>query len=244
MNLETDDPLAVSVVKAIQKGDLEALQKLLESNPSLAKARLSSSKDGKGMCRTLLHIATDWPGNYPHVADTVVLLVAAGADANARFTGSHTETPLHWAASSDDVAAVDALLDSGADIEATGAVIANGTPLADAVGFGQWKAARRLVERGARTTLSESAALGLIDRVREYFSRNPPPSQDQINRAFWYACHGGSCSMAEYLGERGADVNWLPPWERKTPLDAAQGSQAAEVVNWLRGRNGKSAQEL
>ena len=69
---------------------------------------------------------------------------------DARFRGPHEETPLHWAASSDDVAVLDALLDAGADIEAPGGVIGGGPPLADARAFGQWKAAHRLVERGAQ----------------------------------------------------------------------------------------------
>jgi hypothetical protein len=43
-----------------------------------------------------------------------------------------------------------ALLDAGADIEAPGAVIAGGTPLTDAVAFGQWQAARRLVVEARR----------------------------------------------------------------------------------------------
>ena len=102
----------------------------------------------------------------PEAAAKVAALVAAGADVNARFTGPHGETPLHWAASSDDIDALDALLDAGADIEADGAVIAGGTPIADAVAFGQWNAARRLLERGARTNLWQAAALGLLDRVQ------------------------------------------------------------------------------
>ena len=40
--------------------------------------------------------------------------------------GSHNETPLHWAASSNDVAVADALIDAGADIEAAGGVIGGG----------------------------------------------------------------------------------------------------------------------
>lgn len=67
---------------------------------------------------------------------------------NARFVGSHTETPLHWAASSDDVEAATALLDAGSDIEAPGAVLGGGSPLAEAVGVGQWQIARLLVDRG------------------------------------------------------------------------------------------------
>jgi Ankyrin repeat len=83
----------------------------------------------------------------------------AVAAVNARSTGAHTETPLHWAASSDDVEALDALLDAGADIEAAGAVIAGGTPLDDAVAFAQWHTARRLVERGAYANLFNAAGL-------------------------------------------------------------------------------------
>jgi hypothetical protein len=61
------------------------------------------------MTRSLLHVATDWPGHYPNGAATVTALVEAGGDVHARLTGPHTETPLHWAASSDDVDVLDAL---------------------------------------------------------------------------------------------------------------------------------------
>jgi len=47
--------------------------------------------------RTLLHVATDWPGGFPNSAATVAALIEHGAGVNARFTGAHTETPLHWA---------------------------------------------------------------------------------------------------------------------------------------------------
>ena len=61
-----------------------------------------------------------------------------------------SETPLHWAASSNDVVAIDALLDLGADIEATVEIVRGGAPFSDAVVFANWEAARRIVERGAR----------------------------------------------------------------------------------------------
>ncbi len=128
---------------------------------------------------------------------------------------------------------LDALLDAGADIEAKGAVIAGGTALADATAFGQWNAARRLIERGAQATLWEAAALGLLDRVEQHVARGA--TADDITHAFWGACHGGQRATAEYLLERGADINWVGH-DDLTPLDAAARSEAHELVTWLRDR--------
>lgn len=239
----TDEPLAVDVVAAIHAGDVAGLRRLLTDNAGLAGARLGSAEPG-AMTRSLLHVATDWPGHFPNVATTVATLVEAGADVDARFTGPHEETALHWAASSDDVAALDALLDAGADIEAPGAVIAGGTPLTDAVAFGQWQVAQRLVERGAHVPFREAAALGRMARVQEHCGGDPPPPTDELNQALWYACHGGQWTVAEYILERGAELNWVPTWEECTPLDAARRTGANELVEWLERRGARSAHDL
>jgi uncharacterized protein len=238
VTIDTESPLAVAVVEAIHNGDVPSLKRLLGENPGLAAARLGD----EGMSRALLHVVTDWPGHFPNVAETIAALVEAGADVNARFRGPHAETPLHWAASSNDVEALDALLDAGADIEADGGVIGGGTPLADARAFLQWDAAYRLVERGAKTTLSDAATLGLMERVDDHMAREP--SADEINAGFWGACHGGQQRAAEYLLDRGAEVNWIPYWEPLTPLDAAERSAAGDLVEWLRGQGAKPASEL
>ena len=235
--------LAKDAVRAIQTGNLAALQQLLTKYPSLATARVGDESPG-GLTRTLLHVATDWPGHFPNGAAIVSLLAAAGADVNAPFTGSHAETPLHWAASSNDVAVLDALLDAGANIEAPGAVLGGGPPLADATGFRQWAAAHRLVAGGARTTMRDAATLGLQDRLEEYFaSTRTAPTEAEINHAFWWACHGGQPAAAAYLLDRGAEVNWVPDWEDATPLDAAEGARAPALVAWLRARGGRTDQE-
>ena len=255
-NLHANDPLAVEVVKAIHSGQIEVLQRLLVENPGLATTRIV---DAKGATCTLLHKAADWPGHFPNGARSVAIIAAAGGDASAPIlflnSTKRDKTPLHWAASSDDVAVLDALIDAGADIEAPGACIAGGTALDDAVAFGQWRAARRLVQRGARTALWHSAALGLMDRLQAHFAgpKAPPlypwgdsrgAAFDEVTIAFWCACHGGQRLAAEYLLDRGAELNWISEWDGLTPLDAAQRAEATELVQWLRGRGAKSAKEL
>lgn len=240
LTLRSEDPVTVSACEAIRAGDVDRLQRLLTENPGLANARVVPPDCDDGSLRTLLHVATDWPGQLPNAAATIGALVAAGADLNAPFIGPHRETALHWAASSDDLEALDALIDAGADIEASGSVIDGGTPLADAVAFGQWRAARRLLERGAQATLWQAAALGLMATVEECFEADPPPTAAETTNAFWCACHGGQRDTADYLLARGADLNWVG-YDGLTPLDAAARSDAAEVVTWLRGRGARSA---
>jgi hypothetical protein len=256
LTLLEDERLARDVIEAIRGGDLEKQRRMLGANPGLASATITrrARVNTKQFSYPLIGAAVDWPGHFSNVGQTIATLVAGGADVNARCAGPHQETPLHGPASSDDVEALDALLDAGADIEAPGAVIAGGTPLDDAVGFGQWKAARRLVERGAQTAVWHAAALGLLDRLETYFTHGGPPArypwgaaanpQSHVSIAFWCACHGGQLAAADYLLARGADLNWVSPWDGLTPLDAARRSNADGVVRWLEARGGRSAREL
>ncbi|MBO3752723.1 ankyrin repeat domain-containing protein [Streptosporangiaceae bacterium NEAU-GS5] len=228
--LDASDPLAIAVTAAIHRGDTGELAELLRAHPDLARARLGNPG---GKSRTLLHVVTDWPGHFPNGARTVEVLVAAGAEVDPMFEGPHGETPLHWAASSDDVAVLDALLDAGADIEADGAVIGGGTALADACAFAQWAAARRLVERGAITSLWQEASLGLLDRIRVRFARAPVPGQDEATEGLWAAAHGGQAETARFFLDHGADPGWVG-YDELTAVGAALRSGARDVVDLLR----------
>jgi uncharacterized protein len=157
----------------------------------------------------------------------------------------HSETPLHWAASSDDVDVAEVLIDGGADLEAPGGSIA-GTPLANAVGYGCWHVARLLVQRGARVeSLWQAAALGLLSRVEEILTATPPPSDDEINHAFWQACHGGQRRTAEYLLAHGADIDASPEYAQATPLEIAGSldTRRQTMVAWLRERGAGSSKD-
>jgi len=244
LTLQADEAHATALVAAIQDGNVTALRQYLAAEPALATARIV---DGLGVSRTLLHVVADWPGHVPGGAQTVLVLAAAGADLNAPVLHTREdgapETALHWAASSNDVSVLDALLDAGADIEAAGAVFTGGAPMSDAVVFAQWRAARRLLERGAATTIWQAAALGLLARVQACCETGPPHNSTTLTNALWHACRGGQRSTAEYLLDRGADLNWIG-YDHRTPTDAARESGDASLLQWLRARGGRSFAEL
>jgi ankyrin repeat protein len=224
-----------AIVEAIHSGDASALRRLLAEHPGAASAPLGGSYGS----RTPLHAVADWPGYFPNGPEIVRLLVEAGADPNARQPGE--EAPLHWAASSDDWHVAAALIDGGADINALGGSI--GTPLANAVGYGCWDVARLLVARGAEVDRPWiAAALGLLDRLARLLGDDPSPPD--VSQAFWHACSGGQRRAAEYLLDRGADVNWVPEYAQGTPLDAAagEGTQRENLIGWLRAHAAHTAE--
>jgi uncharacterized protein len=237
LTLRWNEPLAVEVTAAVQRGDAGRLRALLARHPGLATTRIVKEGEQAGE-RTLLHLFADWPGHRRNPQEIVSVLVGAGADVGARPDDS--ETPLHWAASNDDVELVDALLDAGADVNAPGSIIGGLGPVADAAVFGGYRAGRRLVERGAPTNLYQASALGLTDRVRELLTADPGPDAELVTTSFWAACCAGQQAIAALLLEAGADINWVG-WDHKTPLDAATSVGADALADWLRERGARPA---
>lgn len=234
-SLEAGDPRADSLTRAIREGDVEGLKAILEDDTTLASVWIVDPADTSKF-RSPLHVATDWPGHFPRVRETIAALVESGADVDAAFIGGHhRERPLHWAASSGDLDALEALIEAGANIEADGAVIAGGTPISDAVAFAQWPAAHRLVEVGAMTNLDHECALGLTDRITERLSKSDTLNPESIHQAFWFACHGGQRTVAERLLALGADITWRPTWENLTARGAAERSGFGVLAEWLDG---------
>jgi ankyrin repeat protein len=235
--LASVDPSAKALRKAIKSGDLHALQRLLDTDGGLAAAGLTGRK---GSIRTPLHLVVDWPGYFPNGPEVARTLLDAGADPNAPIIGGrHPETPLHGAASNDDVDVAEVLIDGGADLEVTGACIAGGTALNNAVAFGCWHVARLLVGRGARVDhLWQAAGLGLLSRMEGFLGGTPAPSDEEVNDAFWQACHGGQFRAAARLLAAGAESDWTPSYSESTPLDivVAPDTRRQELANWLRAR--------
>jgi hypothetical protein len=230
VTMRSDEPVAVALIDAIRGGDVDALRTLLDERPELASIWLQGNRG----TRSPLQVVTDWPGYFANGPRIARMLLDAGADPDAAAPDSApAETPLHWAASSDDVDVAEILIDGGADIEAPGGSIA-GTPLANAVGYGCWHTARLLVQRGARVDrLWQAAALGMLARVEALAAHAP---QEELDHAFWQACHGGQRRAAEYLLGLGADIRWRPDYAPQSALEIAESrdTRRENLVQWLR----------
>jgi uncharacterized protein len=81
--------------------------------------------------------------------------------------------------------------------------------------------ARLLVARGAAVDrLWQAAALGLLARLEELLV--PRTTQEELDAAFWQACHGGQLRAAERLLAAGASLAASPDYANgQTGLEAA-----------------------
>ena len=233
-----DAPTAVELRTAVHEGHLDLTSRLIAGNPDLVRTRFVA----RGGSDTALHFVTDWPGYFPNGPAIVHLLIDAGADPDATTTGDgKPETPLHYAASSDDVDVAVALIDRGADLELPNGSI--GTPLDNAIGYACWHVARLLAARGARIEkVWHAAALGVLDTLETLLV--PGIAREEISKGFWHACGAGQRRAAERLLSAGADLAWVPDYAEGTALDAATGlgTRQENVISWLRSVGAPSAQ--
>ncbi len=230
---------------AVESGDVETLKRLIAEDPKLVHKTTADNP------RTLLHTLCDYPGHRPRCRASAEILIRAGAKVNARakFEGKTDpgETPLHWAASSDDAEMIEVLLDGGAEIDIDGGIIANGTPLWEAVIFCMPNAAATLIQRGATYNLMIAAGVGRLDLVAEFFDAKgditdragvlpgwsePRPARDCIDSAFGMACRNGHLETARWLLQKKPDINRKNP-VGETPLDQVVDRKHAEVADWL-----------
>jgi ankyrin repeat protein len=243
--LPHDDPVASELALAVHFGQLDILQRLLTERPELASVRMVGPKGIEGGWRTPLHVATDCPGYFPSAPASASLLLEAGADPNLDSGGRFPETPLHWAASNDDVDVAVVLIDGGARLNTPGGSI--GTPLDNAIGYGCWHVAGLLAERGARVeALWHAAALGMLTRLDELLAATPAPSESEVNHAFFQACHGGQLRSAQRLLAAGADMTATPDYaDNTTVLDVAlhPGTRREQLATWLREQGATTSAE-
>src|SRR6185436_13253017 len=139
-------------MKAVRSDDLQKFRDLLEADPSLATSRSSRSHP------TLLQCVALDGKDKPNNVEMAKLLVDAGAELNE---------PLVAAASIDNRAVAEFLLDRGAAVDGTG----GWSPLEEALYWNNHNVMALLLERGATVhNLRIAAALGRTDLIENYFN--------------------------------------------------------------------------
>jgi ankyrin repeat protein len=204
-----------SAVDAIVDGDLATLQKLLNDDPDLVRAR--STREHRS---TLLHYVSangveDFRQKTPdNIVEMTRLLLAAGADVNAESdayggrstTLGLTATSVHPETAGVQLALLELLIEHGAAIDGPdGRSAVNGC-----LGNGRGKAADFLAAHGARLDPEGAAGVGRLDVVESFFnddgSLRPPVTLSQMQAGFAWACEFGRTDVVEFLLERGIDV--------------------------------------
>ncbi len=230
-------------VQAIITGEAETLKQLLADHPELIHARSESDHQA-----TLLHYVAangvedelqKTPANAVEIAN---ILIDAGADVNAiceTYGGGNAQTTLNLLVSSGHPAErgvqadlVRVLCQAGAKVNG---LDNDGLPLITAIAFHYQKAAKALVDCGARTnSLLFSSALGNLDAVRHAFEngklkddalQSSVPSAKTLlswtgrdlqstdyesavlSMALFYGSVFNQINVVKFLLEQGVDVN-------------------------------------
>jgi ankyrin repeat protein len=226
---------------ACAAGDVGQLRQLLDAEPDLVRAVRPTASHGGW---TGLHEAAK--GGH---TEAVKLLLARGADPNAREAGDNTY-PLHWAAAHTHVQAVRALLDAGGDVHGRGDIHE-----LDAIGWASFfrdphadptviEGARRdtvalLLERGARHHIFSAMSMDDAEAIRTLVAENPDALNRRMSRfergqtPLHFAIDRRRYDLLDLLIALGADVD-MQDRAGQTALSSAMLKGDREAVRRLR----------
>lgn len=220
---------ALEIHRAAKRGDLAAVQNLLEKNPKLVKA-----KDIQGA--TALHKAVE----EGHL-ELAVYLLAHGARVNARALSDGT--PLHVAPNAQ---LAQLLLDHGASLTLKDKKVGD-TALHSAAWRGHPEVCAFLLEKGLEvnvknrlgyTPLHSAAAFGRIETAAILVANGA--DLNARNHDGWTPLHLaaglGQKEMTAWLMDHGADPNRKDKFYGATPLHWAAGLGRKEMVEILVGK--------
>ncbi|HVN07044.1 MAG TPA: ankyrin repeat domain-containing protein [Bryobacteraceae bacterium] len=239
----------LAAFRAVESGDVAALESLLRDYPRLAQER---GTNGNSLLNLAVSIAAK--GDPGAGQARVELLLIAGADVND--PNDRGWTPLHQAAYSNQCAIAAALVQAGADLDAE-AHGSGGTPLIVAlfwghrevgdllgrhsVAPGNLRAAaglgnQELLEKcfsGENTLTSEACAARGFYRPHSGFPDWRPSAdpQEVLDEALVWASKSGRTEVLARLVRAGARIEADP--YRGTPLIWAAARNRMETAEWL-----------
>ncbi len=217
------------LVAAMEMNDTALVRSLLDSWPCPVNARFHREEGGSWMSGTggtPLH----WAAGRREMME---LLIAKGADVNARE--GHGFTPLHLVSgiigTNEECAAL--LIANGADVNAKDNE--NATALHWALFGGDEGMARMLVDKGAQVDVFAASGLGRVDKVEEFLKQNPGLLYAEVLQGWTplhFAARCGRQEVAALLLSKGAAVDAQDEVGR-TPLHEAAWSGDTPVAELL-----------
>ena len=196
----------ISIHRAAWEGNIKAIEQ------HLAAGKDVNAKDDLYGDTPLL-----WAAGFGQ-KEVAVLLIAKGADANAK--AKEGWTPLHYATGGNDKEIVELLIAKGADLNAKNANDRI-TPLHWAAWRGHKEVAELLITKGADVNTKNK-------------NGGTP-----LHNAIWK----GHKEIVELLIAKGADLN-AKDVDGETPLNWAEEGKHKEITDLLRKHGGKSGEEL
>ncbi|HUP02659.1 MAG TPA: ankyrin repeat domain-containing protein [Bryobacteraceae bacterium] len=253
VNLLASSPDAVAgepflaAFRALEAGDVATLKALLRDHPRMVQERGTNGN-------SLLNLAVSIAAKGGVGPEQVEALLAAGADVND--ANDRGWTPLHQAAYSNQCAMAEALIKSGADLEAE-AHGSGGTPLVAALFWGHREVADMLGRHStAPGNLRVAAGLGNEELLEKCFSgekkltpeacaargfyrphsgfpdwRPSTDLQEVLDEALVWAAKSGRTEVLARLVRAGARLDADP--YRGTPLIWAAVRNHMETAEWL-----------
>jgi len=227
---------------AVVTGDLAALNRLLEENPELVRARSTRAHGAPLIHYVAANGVEDFRQKTPkNIVEVTRMLLRAGAevDATTQAYGSASTalglaaTSYHPAAAGVQLELLGALLEAGASINGAPG---GWNPVVAALHNGRGDAAVFLAERGANLDLEASAGTGRVDVLPQFIKEDgsvqDSATRKQLEYGFVWACEYGRTSTVQFLLERGVRAD-ISPTHGETGLHWAAFAGEAEVVELL-----------
>jgi hypothetical protein len=196
-----------NAVQALDAGDIESLEKLLDEHPWLVRYQCHKGElyeEGYFAGATLLHHVAGNPNRCPipsNILDITRLLLSRGArdePPRPRYTIGLLLTSRQASEAGVAVLLIDLLgSTTGVELDLTDPNVLDG-PL----GNGAPETALELIRRGARISIRHAASLGRPDLVKDLLHG---ADKVQIEQAFINACARGHNSICEFLLDHGVD---------------------------------------
>ena len=223
-------PDAQAALEAVEVGDIEVLQSLLEAEPSLVHATLEHDGFTSEMRPTLLHRANTVDSRkrrkMPAHIEAARLLIDHGADVNSTVDGCMPPLEMAIWSRNDDM--VKLLLANGVDVE----LHREAPPVEAAVIEGKPQIFKALIAAGAKYDISHTLRLGLMRETRELLEADPELANTETTHGLPLNLAVGKPGIFKLLLRHGADIH-AQDTLGLTPLKAARTPADDRLVKTL-----------